>query len=121
MCPPLAVRRAPRDRSLAPPPPLARFAVARGRGRARSRVCFDRSDHGVELNDSGRVYRHTIERVLINGVSAEPPYFGLFNLGASVPAVLRVRCFFFLFFFFFSHLVARWVAPSYSSGQQQSV
>lgn len=92
-CPPLAVRRAPRDRSLAPPPPLARFAVARGRGLARSRVCFDRSDHGVELNDSGRVYRHTIERVLINGVSAEPPYFGLFPLGASVPVVLRVRCF----------------------------
>lgn len=41
-----------------------------------------------ELNDSGRVYRHTIERVLINGVSAEPPYFGLFNLGSPLAGLL---------------------------------
>ena len=30
-----------------------------------------------DINDQGRVYRHTVERVLINGVNAEPPFFGM--------------------------------------------
>ena len=33
-----------------------------------------------ELNDEGKIYRHTIEKLLINGVDAEPPYFGLFDV-----------------------------------------
>ena len=32
-----------------------------------------------DLNDDGKVYRHTIERVLINGVDAAPPFFGLID------------------------------------------
>lgn len=44
-----------------------------------------------ELNDEGKIYRHTIEKLLINGVDAEPPYFGLFDVRQwlTVPGSLQ--------------------------------